>query len=290
MDWKMRSRWVAVFAVAVLAGTPQFGRAADPGLRVPTWLADRGEGIPTSLFGTYVREKELLFYPFYEYTKYKNYEYSPKDFKVSNSDREFFGKATIHEALIFLAYGFTDSLALEFESAAYTRADFTKDPTDNTAVPSRLRESGLGDTEINLRYRYIKETATRPEVTFFFKAGFPFQKKKLLIGTQGWEFSPGVVLTKGFGSFGTMALRLSTNYSREERKNEFSEYAVDYIKQLNQSWRAVLSIEGDGDEIAGIGELQYRLAKNAVLKLNLGLGLTKKAPDYAPEIGVMFNF
>jgi hypothetical protein len=130
MNSLMLARLVVVLAIALLAGVPQFGRAADPGLRVPTWLADRGEGIPTSLFGTYVREKELLFYPFYEYTKYKNYEYSPKDFKVSNSDREFFGKATIHEALIFLAYGFTDSLALEFESAAYTRAPRSTFATD----------------------------------------------------------------------------------------------------------------------------------------------------------------
>src|SRR5438034_3302288 len=33
------------------------------------YLADRGDGIHTSLFGTYVRKHELLVYLFYEYTR-----------------------------------------------------------------------------------------------------------------------------------------------------------------------------------------------------------------------------
>ena len=71
---------------------------------------------------------------------------------------------------------------------------------------------------------------------------------------------------------------------------EFGEYAVDYIKQINPQWRVVLSTEGEQDEIAAIGELQYRIAKNAVLKLNAGVGLSKKAPNFAPDLSVMFNF
>jgi len=39
-----------------------------------------------------------------------------------------------------------------------------------------------------------------------------------------------------------------------------------------------------------IGERQYTQTKNAVAKLNTGVGVTKKAPTYAPEIGVMFTF
>ena len=43
-------------------------------------------------------------------------------------------------------------------------------------------------------------------------------------------------------------------------------------------------------KVSLIGELQYALNKNAVLKLNMGVGATTKAPTYAPEIGVMFRF
>jgi hypothetical protein len=97
------------------------------------------------------------------------------------------------------------------------------------------------------------------------------------------------VFTKGF-SFGTLAARFSTAYDSAERKMEFSEWAFDYIKQLNPNWRLVLSLEGEQDEMSAIGELQYRLGRNAILKLNSGFGITKKSPNFAPEIGVLFRF
>ena len=53
----------------------------------------------------------------------------------------------------------------------------------------------------------------------------------------------------------------------------------------------ILSIEGDQlDEVSIIGEVQYSLTNNAVLKLNCGFGVTEKAPNYAPEIGGLFKF
>ncbi len=44
------------------------------------------------------------------------------------------------------------------------------------------------------------------------------------------------------------------------------------------------------EAVSLIGELQYTLTKNAVAKLNMGVGVTKKALTYAPEIGVIFRF
>jgi hypothetical protein len=266
--------------------------AVEPG-GLPAYLSDRGDGIPTSLFGTYIREKEFLFYPFYEYTRTNEFEYTPKDFgfRGVGEDDAFSGKTVEQEALVFIAYAFNDSLAVEFESAVYSSVDFTKASNDtNASVPSRLRESGLGDTETNIRWRYLKETESRPEATFFFKTVYPLQRTKKLLGTQHWEFDPGVVLTKGY-PLGTLALRLSATYGTGEDKLEFGEWAVDYVKRLNPTWRFVLSLEGlQQDEVSVIGEVQYTLGKNAVLKLNSGFGVTEKAADFAPEIGVLFRF
>jgi len=210
-----------LLAVVLAAGAERSPAAEPAGL--PSYLYDRGDGIPTSLFGTYVREKELLVYTFYEYTRSKNFEYQPSELGFTG-DNSFFGKAVEQEYLLFLAYGFSDSLAVEFESALHSSVDFRKDPSDTSNVPGRIRESGLGDTEINIRWRFLKETAARPEATFFFKTVFPLQKSKKLLGTPDWEFEPGIVLTKGF-SFGTLALRSSLD-----------EYAVDYVKRLSQNW------------------------------------------------------
>jgi len=288
MKRENRSIVVASLLAVVLAAGAERSPAADPA-GLPRYLYDRGDGIPTSLFGTYVREKELLVYTFYEYTRSKNFEYKPSELGHAG-DNDFFGKAFEREHLLFLAYGFSDSLAVEFESALYSSVDFRKDPGDTSTVPGTIRESGLGDTETNIRWRFQKETATRPETTFFFKTVFPLQKDKKLLGTQNWEFEPGIVLTKGF-SFGTLALRLSSVYDSGERKMELlGEYAIDYVKRLSQNWRVAVSLEGEQDELSLIGEVQYTLGKNAILKINSGFGLTKKAPDFAPEIGVLFRF
>jgi hypothetical protein len=288
MKRENRSIVVASLLAVVLAAGAECSPAADPA-GLPSYLYDRGDGIPTSMFGTYVREKELLVYTFYEYTRVKNFEYKPSELGHAGDD-DFFGKAFEREHLLFLAYGFSDSLAVEFESALYSSVDFRKDPSDTSSVPGTIRESGLGDTETNIRWRFQKETATRPETTFFFKTVFPLQRDKKLLGTQNWEFEPGIVLTKGF-SFGTLALRLSSAYDSGERKMELlGEYAIDYVKRLSQNWRVVVSLEGEQDELSLIGEAQYTLGKTAVLKINSGFGLTKKAPDFAPEVGVLFRF
>jgi outer membrane putative beta-barrel porin/alpha-amylase len=284
------SRIAAYLVAMVFIGGANLCRAAETG-GYSAYLSDRGDGIPTSLLGTYIRAKEFIFYPFYEYTRSNNFEYAPKELGVTTpgAEQEFSGKLVEREALLFFAYAFNDSLAIEFESAVWASVDFTKASNDNAGTPATIHESGLGDTEMNIRWRTWKETATRPELTLFFKTVFPLQKNKLL-GEQYWEFEPGFALTKGY-SFGTLTFKLAAAYDTGERKAEFSEWSVDYLKRINSQWRVALSLEAaQTDEMSIIGELQYTLSKNAVLKLNSGFGLSKKAPDIAPEIGVLFRF
>ena len=47
---------------------------------LPYYLRDRGEGISTSMFGTYITEGQLFIYPFVEYYYDTNMEYSPDEF------------------------------------------------------------------------------------------------------------------------------------------------------------------------------------------------------------------
>lgn len=255
---------------------------------LPSYLSDRGTGLHTSLFGTYVQKGELLFYPFYEYTKSSDFEYKPSDLGHSG-EKDYFGKETEQEYLVYFAYGFTDQLMAEFESALYAQANFHKAPDDTSTVPNHLRESGVGDTEGQIRYRLLNETEGRPEVLGFFEVVLPLQKTKKLIGTQHWELAPGLNITKGF-PIGTFSVKLSLSYTSDEHNIQSGEYALEYVKRLSPSWRTVLAVEGEQDEVSAIGEVQYWLAKNAMLKLNCGFGLTKKAPDIAPEVGIVFSF
>jgi hypothetical protein len=255
---------------------------------LPSYLQDRGTGVATSLFGTYVRGGELLIYPFYEYTKNKDQEYKPSELGFKG-EQDYRGELTEHEALIFLSYGISENVALEVESALWTTVTQHKAPDDTSAVPARLKESGFGDTQAELRWRWWKENAHRPELWSYTEITFPFQRSRHLIGTQDWEIIQGFGITRGF-RFGTLTGRLSASWSAEESKLAAGEYALEYLKRLSPTWSLYLGVEGEEDEVAAIGEAQWRISPRAVLKLNNGFGLTSKAPDLAPEVGIAFSF
>jgi hypothetical protein len=285
-----RIKWMyaaALFLGGIIVADPHPSIAAGS-VSLPPYLADRGEGLHTSLFGTYVRDGEFLFYPFYEYTKSSHFEYKPSELGF-NGEKDYLGKEAEQEALVYFAYGFSDRFMAEFESAIYMREVLRKASDDTSSMPNHLRESGVGDTEGQLRYRFLPETDSRPEIIALFELVLPLQKSRTLIGTQHWELAPGLNITKGF-PFGTLSVKLTLSYTTEEHKATFGEYALEYLKRVSDDWRVVFAVEGEQDELQAIGEVQYALTRHAVLKLNSGFGLTKKAPDVAPEVGIVFSF
>jgi hypothetical protein len=255
---------------------------------LPEYLSDRGPGMSTSLFGTYVEEGELLVYPFYEYVKAGSFEYQPRELGFVGSE-DFLGELVEHEYLLFFAYGLSDRLAVELEGAVYTTATFDKAPDDPSAVPARLEESGLGDVETQVRWRLREETADRPEMFTFLKVVFPFQKDKVLIGTPDWEGELGFGMIRGY-RWGTITGRVTVAWDGEDQKVELGEYAFEYLKRTSPRWRFVATIEGESEDVSVIGEAQWFFSERAFLKLNCGFGITELAEDVAPEVGVLFRF
>ena len=272
------------FACAVIS-LPIVAGAQRP---LPPYLADRGTGIATSMFGEYVRSNELLVYPFYEFTSFKQMEYKPAELGFG-LDQDFRGKFREHEANFFLAYAFNDRVALELESALFTSARLWKDPSDPSAMPATIKESGFGDTQAEIRYRVAQENMKRPELFSYLEVDFPFQRNRLIIGTQTWAYKFGVGAIKGF-SFGTLTTRVAGEYDESDKQVVFGEYALEYLKRFSPKFRFYTGMEGDQDEVEWIVEGQYWLSQHVHLKLNTALGVTSKAPDFAPEIGIMFSF
>jgi hypothetical protein len=254
---------------------------------MPAYLEDRGYGIPTSMFGTYIREGELLVYPFFEYYLDNDIEYKPEELGYA-LDQDFRGKYRAYEGLIFLGYGITDWFAIEFEAAVIS-AKLEKAIDDPSNLPGKIEESGLGDIEGQFRARWARENEAFPEIFSYFEAVAPNQTDKLLIGTPDWEMKLGSGIIKGF-QWGTITLRGAVEYSFDESKFDAGEYAVEYLKRLSQTWRIYLGVEGTQDEVELITEVQLFFTDNIYLKLNNGIGITSKATDWAPEIGVMFSF
>lgn len=272
---------VLVFPAMALTNPPQ-ARAEE----LPAYLRDRGTGLPVSMFGTYIRKGELLFYPFYEHYRDNDFEYKPAELGYG-LDADFRGRYRANEGLIFLGYGITDWLAVEFE-AAVIKATLEKAGGDPSATPAKIEESGSGDVEGQLRFRLLREGERRPEVFGFFEAVSPQQRHKVLIGTPDWEFKLGAGVIKGF-LFGTVTLRAAVDYSVDESKAELGEFAVEYLRRLSPAWRVFLALEGSQDEGSLIAEAQYHFTDSIFLKLNSGFGITSKAIDWAPEVGVMFS-
>lgn len=275
-------------AAAALGVAMSSGPARAQDRNEAPWLRDRGPGVATSQFGTYIRRGELLVYPFAEFYTDRNYEYKPSELGYG-VDVDYRGRYSASEGLLFLGYGVTDNLAIEFE-AAVIAAELEKGPGDPSAMPDEVEESGLGDVEAQIRWRLSREGARRPEVFTYFETVFPLQRTRRLIGTQDWEWKLGFGLIRGF-RWGTLTFRSGIEYSRAERKFEAGEYAIEYLRRLTERVRVFAMIEGNQlDEVALITEVQWRIAPRAFLKLNNGWGLTPNATDFAPELGVMFSF
>jgi hypothetical protein len=275
---------VAVLAAAGAACPAELRAQGDGGL---DRARDRGPGVPSSMFGTYIRRGELLVYPFFEYYRDRNAEYSPDELGYA-LDEDFRGRYRASEGLLFLGYGISERLAVELEAAVIS-ATLDKAPDDPSAVPERVKESGLGDVEGQLRWRWRGETERRPELFSYFETVFPLQKRKRLIGTQDWEFKLGTGVVRGF-AFGTMTVRAAAEYDGEEGSVALGEYAVEYLRRVSPALRLFGAVEGSEDEVELITEAQWFLRPTVALKLNNAIGLTPKATDWAPEVGVMLSF
>ena len=279
IPWVVRAVTYALVA-SILPSPELFAQGPDR-------LRDRGPGIPVSMFATYIEEGELLVYPFFEYYRDSDAEYAPEELGYG-LDQDFRGRAGAKEGLIFLAYGFSDRLAVEFEAAVISEWLETS-PDDPTAVPDRIEESGLGDVEGQIRWRWARETDSGPGIFSYFETVAPLQKDKVLIGTRDWEFKLGTGLVRGF-SWGTTTVRMAVEYDRHEDKVEVGEYAIEYLRRLSPSAMLYLGVEGSEDEVEVIPVVRWFLTPNISLHLNSGFGATSKATDWAPEIGLMFSF
>lgn len=253
---------------------------------LPAHLRDRGAGVPLSMFATYVQEGQLIVYPFFEYYRDADFEYKPAELGYAQ-DVDYRGRYRATEELLFLAYGFTSRFAVEME-AAVIQAELEPADGDDSGIPRRLEESGIGDVEGQLRYRWRPETAGSAEVFSYFETVFPTQDEGSLIGTSGFELKLGTGVTRGL-SWGTVTVRAAVEYDASESKVDVGEAAVEWVRRLGPHWRAYAGVEGTQDEVGLVTEAQWHLGDAVFLKLNNSLGITSKATDWAPEVGVVFT-
>ncbi len=257
----------------------------------PSYLRDRGTGVSSSEFGSYIRRGELLIYPFFEYAVDKDLEYQPEEFGLG-PNVDFRGKFHRYAGQIFFGYGLTDWLAIEFQ-AAYLSETLEKSPRDTFPTPDRIHESGLADIEGQVRVRGLRESQYCPELFGFVEITFPSQKDKLLIGEPEMDFRPGIGIIKGF-SWGTVTLRTGYEWNKDDHHHDIGETSLEYLKRLSESW--VVHVVLEGGETGAIDEWEmntgftWQVSDFARLKFNHMMGFSSKSTDWAPQLGVLFSF
>ena len=257
---------------------------------LPIYLRDRGTGMWTSLFATYMHKQELLIYPFFEYSYQHDYEYAPNDLGF-NGDETYRGIYNQGEYLIYLGYGITDWLGFEFESGVFTATSIQKASADTSAVPATYEEKGFGDTQVEFNFRLLKESSHHPDIFAYQEFDIPLQTHKHITGKQEWELKSGVGIAKGF-SFGTFTSRIALLWTPQAGTVEIGEYSLEYMKKFSPVIRIYTGFEG-----TNLGELEYfdevqihfGKRKDSFLRLNNGIGLTNQTLDVLPEIGVLIS-
>jgi hypothetical protein len=279
---------VIVMSLIMLLGFPYIAGAQGYFSEdLPDYLKDRGIGTPTSMFGTYIQKGELRVYPFFEFYLHDREEYAPEEFGYEG-DIDYKSKFREYEWLIFLGYGITENLVIELE-AAVTSATLQKADDDVSEMPDEISDSGIGDVQTQINWRWLTETESRPTAFSYFEVVFPTVEEGSLIGTSDWEVKVGSGLEKGF-NWGTLTGRVSIEYIAEDSSFESGEFALEYLKRLSKQWRIYTGIEGNSDEMELITEAQWHINDWIFVKINNAFGLTSSTANWLPEIGVMFSF
>jgi len=176
--------WRSSRALILVASIPITASGGAAGEELPSFLRDRGRGIATSMFATYVEPGELLIYPFFEYYYDKGGAVDPTDLGFAE-ETELSADYRATEELIYLGYGISDRIAVEIE-AAIIQAELEWDPGADSELPREIEASGLGDVEGQIRWRWAFESASRPEWFSYFETVAPTQDEGSLIGTADW--------------------------------------------------------------------------------------------------------
>lgn len=279
------------FAIALLAllQAPWFASpllAGGPSL-------DRGPGVAASLFGLRVAEGELILHPSFEYAHNRAFQYSPTEFGYG-PERDFDADFRAAEGVVSLAWGASRSLAVELE-AGFVRGTFRKSVQDTSALPGRLRESGLGDVEARVAWRVREETAGGPEIVVFTGAVLPHDRGDELIGTADLVLLPGFGLVRGF-RWGTLGLELGAEVDFASGSElDWGEWTAGYLRRLSPAWTLAAGFEGqvgggsNFDEVWLVTQLDWDVGRDVALRFGNGLGISSHAAGWEPEVGLLLR-
>ena len=249
---------------------------------------DRGPGVRTSEFQTYIQRGQFFVIPSASYVKDHNLEYSSLNWDVG-TQTDLIGSFHSSSGQLFLAYGVTEWLAFEVE-ASYLDAHFERSPQDTTSRP--INESGLGDFDVQARMRFVRERGSRPEIWGSLEFIPAANQDKVLIGDTPTDLKGEIGFTRGY-QFGTMTFKTTIEYNHVDQHWDLGETSIEYLRRLSTNWRLMAALEGGEtgapDEFVLVTSLQWRASRHAVVGLANSFGFMEKSTDWEPQVGIRFE-
>jgi hypothetical protein len=168
--------------IAVLGGIfliPNLVKAEDA---ATFGLRDRGSGVPASPTGIYLDPGEWLGVTSYLDVENRGFQYAPDELGFAGGE-DYLGDYRFNGGTFFIGYGISPSLSVGLKVTGGS-AKLTKASDDPSAMPAEIKESGLGDIAPELAWRFMDETARRPELFAYVSVLIPHDSDKKLIGTE----------------------------------------------------------------------------------------------------------
>ncbi len=254
-------------------------------------FADRGTGIPASLFGTYIEQGRLMLYRSSKYLRDADHQYQPTEFGAG-PDVDIRARLRSWSAQLWVGYGVTNWLAVEME-AAYVHARLDRAPGDTFPTGLPREESGIADIEGQFRTRLRTESRRTPELFAYAEVVIPTQTRSVLVGEPDFDIKPGIGFVKGTG-VGTVQGRLGLEYNHRESKLDFGEVSLEWIRRFSPAVRTHIILEGGETGALAIWEqipgILVTLTRRESLKFDSQIGLSSKSPDWVLQGGLMIAF
>ncbi len=255
------------------------------------YLRDRGPGVPTSLSGIYLNRDEWLGAASYQHLENRGFQYSPEEFGFVD-DNDYLGKYESSGGILFVGYGVSESIALGLKVTGGS-IKLTKASDDLTSMPVEMKESGIGEIAPELTWRFMTETAHRPELYTIVSVLIPQNRDKNLIGTQDWVVLPGVGLNRGF-SWATLSARMNFEYdSASESAIDFGKWSIEGQRKFSDVWWVSAGLEGqvgggsNFDEAWQIAFVQWSPTPHVTVRFGSRIGLTQQTEGWTGEIGIV---
>ncbi len=159
-------------------------------------------------------------------------------------------------------------------------------------------ESGLGDTELKIKYRFVDEEDWFPAFAIAGRLKIPTASESKGFGSGKMDLNINTIVTKQFGKKWLLNLNLGYTFTGEHRlDNEFNySSSVQFI--LSDKWTLVGEVVGvnnfngrNGDDpLSGLLGTQYNITENAVWDAGIEIGMNRAAPNFRLTTGVTFFF